>query len=304
MAARQVVEGERFRLAPLPRVSLLLAPHSSGKRTAAVAAARTAGVPLSDICVVPQPQWVGSDGTAIDASSGALSEPELSADMVRALSTWSRTAPRTPAGRLAVVRLGHVSDRVVAGRTRTVEWVASRRVQAMLLKLLEEPPEGSRFVLTSAGEGVLSTIASRCVVSRAGALTIEGLALVLDQCSDLPMSRCREVAALGSGQVRPALASAADPGTEKARVCAVLGALARGDERAVTAAASEWTQESVALLRRWALECSTGRWRVFGTGDGPSSREFAWAVICAISEWDGARPRILLAALVSGMTKA
>lgn len=304
MAVRRVVEGERFRLSPLPRVALLLAPHSSGKRTAAVAAAQVAGVPLSDICVVPQPQWVGSDGDVSDASSGALSEPELSADMVRALVAWSRTAPRTPAGRLAVVRLGHVSDRVVAGRMRTVEWVASRRVQAMLLKLLEEPPEGSRFVLTSSGDGVLSTIMSRCAVSRAGALTVEGLAQVLDQCSDLPMSRCREIAALGSGQVRPALASASDPGTEKTRVRAVLGALARGDERAVTAAAPEWTQESLSLLRRWALECSSGRWRVFGPDDGPSSREFAWSVLCASAAFAGARPRVFLAALVSGTTRS
>lgn len=303
MGLRRVVEGERFRLAPPPRVALLLSPHSSGKRTTALAAAAAVGIPAVDTCVIPQPQWLGSDGA--DASSGSLSEPELSAEMVRELATWSRCASRTSAGRLAVVRLGHASDRAGSrGQARVVEWRASRRVQAMLLKLLEEPPDGSRFILTSSGDGVLPTIMSRAVVTRAGPLTAEGLAQVLDQCSDLPLPRCREVAALSSGQVRPALARASDPGTEKARVCAVLGALANHDERAVTAAAPEWTQESVALLRVWALESSAGRWRVFGPGDGPSSREFAWMVLLATSEWAGARPRVFLAALVSGMTKS
>ncbi len=303
MVAPELVERDGLlrRLGPLPVCALLLAPHSTGKTTAALAAASAAGIPAVDTLLVPQPYWTTPDGRRADpaevASTVVLSrvEPELSVDMVRELSAWARTAPRSAAGKLAVVRLGHAAA--------SGEWVASSRCQNALLKLLEEPPAGVRFVLTAAS-GVLPTIASRSVVTSSGLLSTEGVACVLDRVTDLDPEQCRQAAALGGGRVRPALARAADTQTtELARVRGVLAALARGDTETVTAAAPGWTEEATELFGVWARERCTERWCVFAdASDAVLPRPAAYRVLQLLSEWKGTRPRLLLAALASGIT--
>lgn len=296
----------RERLSPFAVCTLLLAPHSTGKRTLALAVARDAGVVAPDLLAVPQPYWVTAGGGQVDPAEVApgtelaLVEPELSTADVRDLIAWARIAPRTSAGKVAVVRLGHATDRARSGVSRPVVWSASPRVQSMMLKLLEEPPPGVCFVLTAVS-GVLPTIASRAVVLTAGLLAAPDVARILDRVSDLPLESCRRVAALGDGRVRPALARAASTETELARVRGVLAALARSDAETVATAASDWTTEASELLRVWSQECAAGRWRVFGPADAVLPRAVAWRLAQVIATWSGVRPRLLLAGVASSV---
>jgi hypothetical protein len=167
----------------------------------------------------------------------------------------------------------------------------------MLLKLLEEPPPGVRFVLTAVG-AVLPTVASRSVVLSAGLLSAPELASVLDRISDLSPEQCRRIATHGIGRVRPALALAArSSDDELVRVRAVLAAMARSDGEALASAAPGWTEESTALLQAWSHERLTGRWRQFEVADAVLPRPVAWQLAQRLSAWAGVRPRLLLASL-------
>ena len=288
------------RLAPLPVCTLLLAPHSTGKRTTALAACRTAGVADLDTIEVPRPYWVTQDGRRVapaEADPGAVLsrvEPPLSVADVRELHEWASHAPRSGAGKVAVIRLGHSTERAAPGHARPTTWVASLRVQNMLLKLLEEPPPRTYFILTAV-DGVLPTVVSRSVVLTAGLLPPDELAAVLDRVSDLSPEQCRHVAASGVGRVRPALAIASGSvDVELVRVRAALAALARSDVAALTVAASGWNEEATALLVVWAHECCTGRWRVFESADAVLPRPVAWQLAQRLSAWSGVRPRLLL----------
>jgi len=114
---------------------------------------------------------------------------------------------------------------------------ASVQVQNMLLKVLEEPPAGNRFVLTAAGP-LLETVESRCQVLTVGAP------------SEAAAPDSKDVLAVGSA-VRAAKA---------------------GNSVQLARMVRDWTPAHVQLLAQWAAEAAAGRWRVFSESTVPGVR--------------------------------
>jgi hypothetical protein len=273
------------RLGSLPVCSLLRAPASTGKRTTAEYLADQAGVLPIDRRMIPAPYW--KDETFI--------EPELSVEMVRDTIVWARTAPRSPAGKVAIIRLDHV-------RVDGSYWSASSRCVAALLKTLEEPPQGVRFILLASGP-VASTIVSRSVEVCAGLLSTKDVAAILYEVSDLDLAGAGEVAALGHGRVGPALAASTGVVGSLEAVLGVLGDVASADVDAAFSRGREWTHAHTLLLVRAAHERVTGKFSAFSEEDLFSlSLSQAMAVLSVVRRVEGARPRLVLGAVVAALS--
>jgi hypothetical protein len=235
--------------------------------------------------MIPAPYW--KDETFI--------EPELSVEMVRDMIVWARTAPRSPAGKVAIIRLDHV-------RADGSSWRASPRCVTALLKTLEEPPEGVRFILLASGP-VASTIVSRAVCVSAGLLPTEVVAEILYEVSDLDRAGAVEVASLGHGSVAAALAAKAGAVGSLEAVLGVLGDIASADPEAAFARAREWTHAQTSLLLRAAHERVTGKFSSFSERDLSSlSLSQAMAVLSVVRRVEGARPRLVLGAVVAALS--
>jgi hypothetical protein len=133
---------------------------------------------------------------------------------------------------------------------------ASARVQNMLLKTLEEPPAGTRFVL-AAGAWPLPTVVSRCRV------------LVLGQAvADAEVPDDRDLAAVGSA-LRMARA---------------------GERPALARAIRAWSPACPVLLVTWAAEAASGRWAVFSPGFAAGTgQDQAVRLLAELSRWGTAR---------------
>lgn len=272
------------RLTPLPACSLIYAPPSTGKRTVADYLSTQSGVLGIDRRLIPFTYW----------KDDFLVEPELSMEMIRELIVWCRTAPRSLAGKVAIVRLDHE-------RLDGTLWQASSRCTAALLKTLEEPPPYVRFILL-ASQPVASVIESRSMIVRAGLLSTDNVAEILFRVSDLDQASAKEVAALGSGRVAPALAAQAAVGAREG-VLGVLSDLIALDHDAVAARAREWTSAQTALLIRAAHERVSGRFVVFRSEElSLLSSSAAMALLNVLRRTQGARPRLVLGAVVSALS--
>jgi DNA polymerase-3 subunit delta' len=81
------------------------------------------------------------------------------------------------------------------------------QAQNALLKSLEEPPEGTMFILTTAVPGaMLTTVRSRCMRLRFGRLTAAEVELVLVRDHEMAPIEARETAPLADGSIGQALA--------------------------------------------------------------------------------------------------
>ncbi len=79
--------------------------------------------------------------------------------------------------------------------------------QNSLLKSLEEPPEGTMFILTTAVSGsMLTTVRSRCMRLRFGRLTAAEVESALVRDHDMGATEARETAPLADGSIGQALA--------------------------------------------------------------------------------------------------
>ena len=283
------------RLASLPPVALLRAPASTGKRTAAQAVLRAAGVSPEDQLWLPALEYLDEYGKPVSPDDerrlvARVVEPELTITHVRELIAWARTMPLASSYKVAVVRLDHV-------RADGSTWAASSRTLAAMLKLLEEPPARSRFILL-ATRPTLPMIRSRCVELTAGALPSEVVADILFAVSDLSESESRAAAALGGGRVAPSLALRSSAEGSKQAVVDALTSLAAGDLIALTEKSRIWTETDTDMLARWAQEHITGRYVVFAGVDTPKvSLSAAERVLRIVRESRGARPRVVLGAV-------
>lgn len=141
---------------------------------------------------------------------------------------------------------------------------ASDRVQNMLLKVLEEPPGATRFVL-AASERPLATVASRCRVLVLGLTVPEAV-----------NATAEDVAAVGTA-IRAA----------RARLPSLLYETVRGWWKN---AAQGRLPEPVRLLPAWAAEAATGRWRVFSPDLAPGvSPKLAVRLLAELSRHPGSR---------------
>jgi hypothetical protein len=280
-------------LAPLPRVVLLRAPASTGKRTVAQFAARRAGVSPVDLRLFPDLEYRDEYGRPVDRNDdrqvvASIFEPELSIDAVRELIRWVHTAPQSSEFKVAVIRLDHV-------RSDGTSWRASSRTLAAMLKLLEEPPATTRFVLL-ATEPTMPMIRSRAMELQAGLLDPEQVAEILYAVSDLSESEAKRASLLGGGRVGVSL-SLVTRGTEGSvqAVVDVLTSLVAHDRLALTEKARIWNDQDTEMLIRWAHESITGVWSVFDGAGAPEVSPFAAErILRSVSAARGARPRMVL----------
>jgi DNA polymerase III, delta subunit len=144
---------------------------------------------------------------------------------------------------------------------------SSPAAQNMLLKLLEEPPSWTRFLLTATREP-LPTIVSRCQVMP---LTAEPEARDGD-------SRAR-------GQVAVAVKAARN-----------------GSQLLLTQALKGWGAEHGQVLQDWAYEAAAGRWRQFAPGFAPGVTQLeALALLELLAKYAGSKlgPVVALAEVFS-----
>jgi len=138
---------------------------------------------------------------------------------------------------------------------------ASVQVQNMLLKILEEPPASTRFVL-AAESRPLPTVVSRCRV------------LVLG---------------------REAAGESPDP-KDKAAVAAALRAARSGQPALLAQALRNWVPAQAGLLAVWAAEAVSGRWAVFGPDAVPGvSSGQALRLLTELARYQGTRLGTLVA---------
>lgn len=272
---------------------LLRAPFSTGKRTVANYLSDQAKIPAVDRRLFPQPYWTDGKGRRASSDGARLVEPELSMGLARELIEWVRLAPSSRAGRVAIVRLDHT-------RADGSTWAASSRVQEALLKTLEEPPRGARFILLAVGS-VLPTIESRCVVVRSGLLPVDVVAEVLYLVSDLDRSESRAAAVLGGGQVAPSLSAKVDAVGAREAVLGFFGSLLTSDVGALDSRAKGWTDIHTKMLLRALHEVVTRRFSAFSAEDlSGVSVALAMRILTLLHRFSGSRPKVLLGAVAAG----
>jgi hypothetical protein len=132
---------------------------------------------------------------------------------------------------------------------------ASAQVQNMLLKVLEEPPSSTRFVL-AAEERPLPTVVSRCRV------------LVLGSQGDRQAPDGRDMAAVGTA----------------------LKAVLSGQTALLAQTVRAWLPVHAALLTQWAAEAASGCWRDFGPDFAPGvSPDRALRLLAELRAREGTR---------------
>jgi hypothetical protein len=165
-----------------------------------------------------------------------------------------------------------------------------------LLKTLEEPPEHTRFLLTSSAP-TLPTVTSRCQIFRFGLLDEQDLTAIC-RAHGMDAAAAARAARLGRGQVRPALLVDAVDGRRLA-VQHLTRALAGKDHEGFDKALRGWDQTSTDMLLTWLGEVITGRWQFFDPGDAlglDQDRRTALRMLTALGRHRHARPRLAIRA--------
>jgi hypothetical protein len=167
---------------------------------------------------------------------------------------------------------------------------ASEPALNALLKVLEEPPSCTRFFLTSTG-ATLPTVESRAVLVRCGLLEQSQVAQIL-RSRGMGDGAADDAARLGDGTVQGSLAATVDENA-RASVLSVLKAVSDKDRERLELALHGWSDESHALLRIFATEARTSRWRVFAPTDSFGLAKDASLVKGLVLDLSrSARPRI------------
>lgn len=156
-----------------------------------------------------------------------------------AVTTIRRMALKRPS-------LGERQVFVIGNAEELIPQEASDQAANALLKLLEEPPDGTTFILTSGEPGrLLPTIRSRTVPFHLGPLSSERVERFLVEVADAPPADARLAAALSRGSIGRALAylpAEGEPGPlerERAQARHLLEATLDGGIGAAAAAATQ-----------------------------------------------------------------
>jgi hypothetical protein len=179
--------------------------------------------------------------------------------------------------------LDFLSTRGFQGRSKAVLVRvdgATEEALNVLLKVLEEPPDRSHFLLVAAAPPML-TVASRAQIFQLGYLTEQEVATVLVATTNLPMDRAEVVAQRAGGQIRRAY-EAHSIEESKGPVLSVLKAAAEGNEELFCTTVSGrrlvqrdgrkvkedvFGSSQLSLLLSWAREALTGRWRMWSPAE-------------------------------------
>ncbi len=191
--------------------------------------------------------------------------------------------------------MGRAKVFLVADAERLVPQLSSQEAANAMLKVLEEPPPDTYFVLTTAEPAaLLPTIRSRLVQLRVGRLKPPQIAAFLSEVAGLGAADARRRAELAGGSIGTALAlaggadeerAAADrllaaarrgPAARHAYAFAVKGFGGRGDFTALLDAAAERLRDELAR-------------RLHGTGEPEAGEAPATRLAAQLREIEGAR---------------
>jgi len=172
-----------------------------------------------------------------------------------------------------------------------------------LLKVMEEPPDCARFLLTASSPTLL-TVESRATVYRLGYLSEEQVTKVLTKRFSYTIERARLAARGGGGQMFRAI-GVGDLDIAKGPVLSLLKAASQGDEELLLNALAKFDEPQMELLKQWGMEARTGVWRVFDSSEGYGLQGNRQAVdrICRALEM-GARPRLAAKYALLDITEA
>lgn len=204
----------------------------------------------------------------------------LSTEQSRELKEFASTASMGRTGKLAIVRIESAHEQALNA----------------LLKLLEEPPPGIKFLLLTS-KRTLATIASRAHCYDLGLLSTQEVYNVLTERVGLEKGIARRAAEVSGGSVARALAAGTQD-VARAAVMTALKAMADRDEELLDAAARRWDDACAELLERWATELLSGRWNVFSEAEsfGLHARPIVAKRVLVGSRL-AARPRLQLRAI-------
>jgi DNA polymerase III delta prime subunit len=251
----------------LPPVSLFLGPPSVGKRRIARHLARYYKIAIFDCREIHR----------------------LTAEVARNLQQFIITTPSSSPFKLVTITLS------------SEEYSASTEALNILLKVLEEPPPFAKFILV-ADRDPIPTIMSRAQVFRLGYLSNKELCEVLTRVIGIEEKSAQAWTERAGGSVAPTLA-VPDLEIPRAKVVAILQALAERDVRLLDFALLDWSVQAQQLLLVWAKEATTRRWKTFSEAEsfGLQETRFPAAMLFRLST--AARPRLAtraaLAALIS-----
>jgi DNA polymerase-3 subunit delta' len=191
----------------LPQSLIFAGPDGVGKRLTAVALAQLLNCPSR--LEHPHPD-LAIDACGVCSSCrriGQLAHPDVVVVAANPSIDEAREVMQTAAfrpfeGRRRVFVLDDADAMSVA-------------VQSAWLKMLEEPPSTSHFVLvTSRPDLVLPTVRSRCPTLRFGRLAVDTVARLLVERHGLDPDEAREAAFASDGSLGTALREASDAGSE------------------------------------------------------------------------------------------
>lgn len=134
-----------------------------------------------------------------------------------------------------------------------------------LLKLMEEPPDSARFLLTSSSPTLL-TVQSRADYHQLGFLREEDVYAILTKKYRQPPDVARRNAQMSGGQVRKAL-NASEMDVKKGPVLSLIKGMADANEDLVHNALAKFSFDELTLMKRWCAECRTGRYRTFSKAE-------------------------------------
>lgn len=162
------------------------------------------------------------------------------------------------------------------------------------LKVLEEPPDTARFLLTCT-RNTLPTVMSRCRVFRMGFLLAGQVRDILVQ-QGVAAPIATKVAVRNFGQVAPALrvATGSDE-QERSVVLGLVQSLATRDHEMFDKAMKVWDEAATVMFVRWLHEVATDTYLVYTRDDAygfDRSLRTVQGLAEAISRTPGARSRL------------
>lgn len=259
-------------LTPLPQVSFIVGPESTGRLS-------TVRYVVGQCNYSPYDVYVLRGGRYQIEGSEVVDE-RLTVDNARKVRRWALGSPHTDIGKIAIIRLGHTYvDPITKQKTTSCASTASLSI---LLKVLEEPPVHTKFVLIS-GNVSLDTVVSRCALIRVGLLTDQAVAQAC-QLAGYEADQAAVAAPLGAGRVRPVLEA---PGADLRVVSRFMRDVLAGDtsrlatytgERGQGDVDSIFTPNHVKLVEQWCNEQLSGRFRAFERVGGSKGRQVALRV--------------------------
>lgn len=135
----------------------------------------------------------------------------------------------------------------------------------VLLKILEEPPPGTRFVLVSSNPPPPDTIRSRCEIYRLGPLTDKQVRDVLIG-QGMAARNAEAAARAANGRIDAAL-RVSTSAAHRAVVTGIMQAVATKDPVAFEHAMGGWEEPCKDLLFRWFVEALTKEWSLYDEPD-------------------------------------